>query len=171
MQSQTKTLIKITTSEITLFLSLLIVVTILPQFVRNQFFTGPIVNAVLFIATVTLGTTPAILIGLAPSTVALASGLLPVVLAPMIPFIMISNAILVATFSLLKRNNYVGAAVVACLVKYLFLYISVYWVTHLIVQKPIAVKAAAVMMQWPQLVTALCGAAITFGILKKLNKI
>ena len=55
-------------------------------------------NAVLIIAAVLLSPFEAVLIGLVPSAVALSSGLLPLALAPMVPFIMIGNAILVGVF-------------------------------------------------------------------------
>ena len=72
------------------FASLLAIAVILPLF-HQQWLTGPLVNAILFIAVVLLGSQNAIIMGLLPSTIALAAGLLPAVLAPMVPFIIISN--------------------------------------------------------------------------------
>ena len=88
------------------FVGLMLVASVLPRFVHNQFITGPIINATLFLAAAILGSGPAILIGLVPSVVALSSGLLPVHLAPMVPFIMISNAILILVFNYLKKINF-----------------------------------------------------------------
>ena len=59
----------------------------------QQAISGSIVNAVLFISVVLLGVRGAILIALVPSLIALSVGLLPPILAPMIPFIMTGNAI------------------------------------------------------------------------------
>jgi len=152
------------------FIGLMAVASILPRFIHNQFITGPIINATLFLGAVTLGTGNAMLISLVPSVVALSSGLLPIPLAPMIPFIMISNAILIIVFNYARKINFGAGAILASLTKYVFLYGTSYLVAHMILQKTIAAKAAATMMTWPQLVTALVGALIAFGLLKVLKK-
>jgi len=166
-----KVLKKIKWREIAWFMGLMAVVSIIPHYVHNQFITGPIVNATLFIAAVILGAGNAILIGLLPSMVALVSGLLPVPLAPMVPFIMISNAILILVFSYTKKVNYWTGVLGGTLFKYAFLYLTSTIVVSLISNHSIAAKAAATMMAWPQLVTALIGAIIAFGILKILKKV
>jgi hypothetical protein len=157
---------KVRARDIAWFVGLLAVVVVVPHYVHNQFITGPIVNAVLFTAAITVGVGNAILIGLFPSVVALVSGLLPAPLAPMIPFIMISNAIMVLTFSYIKRVNYWGGIMSATLFKYAFLYFTSTIVVGLISNHNIAVKAAATMMAWPQIVTAIVGGIIAFGVLK-----
>ncbi len=151
------------------FTSLMLVALILPRFIHNQFITGPIVNATLFIGAITLGSGSSMLIGLAPSVVALSSGLLPIALAPIVPFIMISNAILVFVFSYLQKTNYWFGVILSSLIKYIFLYGSSLIITQLITQKIVAIKAAATMMAWPQLVTALLGGIIAFGVIKILK--
>lgn len=153
------------------FSALMVVSLIIPHYIHNQFITGPIVNASLFLAAFMLGSGGAILIGLVPSVVALSSGLLPVVLAPVVPFIMIGNAILIVVFNNLRKFNTVFASIIAAIAKYLFLYLSVYWISNLITQKSAALKAASMMMQWPQLLTALMGAAIALILLKIFRKI
>jgi hypothetical protein len=153
------------------FVGLMLVASILPRFIHNQFITGPIINATLFLAAGTMGIGPAILIGLVPSVVALSSGLLPAPLAPMVPFIMISNTILIVVFAYVKKINFGAGAVVASFTKYAFLYFTVTFVVRMISNHSIAAKAAATMMAWPQLVTALAGAVIAFGILKAVQKV
>lgn len=165
-----KTLIKIKWASIVWFVGLMAVVAVLPHYIHNQFITGSVVNAVLFVAAVVLGTGNAILIGLVPSAVALTSGLLPAPLAPMIPFIMISNAILIVVFSYLRKVNFWGSILGATLFKYAFLYLTSVIVIGLISNQNIAAKAAATMMAWPQIVTALAGGIIAFGILKIWGK-
>ncbi|MEK7172534.1 MAG: ECF transporter S component [Patescibacteria group bacterium] len=127
--------------------------------------TGPIVNACLFIATALLGVQAGIMLGLLPSLVALSVGTLPTPLAPMVPFIMTSNAIMVVAFSFFKQKNFSVGVVWASLLKFLFLFSTSYIVLHLIAQKPIAQKAAT-MMSWPQLTTALLGGLLAFAFLK-----
>ena len=90
--NSTKTF-NVTKTDITVFLILLVVATLAP-YTRNQYISGTIVNCTLLIATATLGIRAGLLICIIPSTIALATGLLPPVLAPMIPFIILGNAAL-----------------------------------------------------------------------------
>lgn len=112
---------KVNWQTITWFVGLMAVASILPRFIHNQFITGPIINATLFLGAVTLGTGNAILVGLVPSVVALSSGLLPMPLAPMVPFIMISNAVLIIVFNWMRKIHFGAGAIAASLVKYAFL--------------------------------------------------
>ena len=150
------------------FTALLSVSIIAPLF-HFQPITGPIVNACLFIATAILGVQAGIMLGLLPSLVALSVGTLPTPLAPMVPFIMASNAILVVVFAWcqtsVRHMSDTVAVVIASVLKFLFLFSTSYIVIHLISQKPIAQKAAT-MMSWPQLTTALLGGLLAFAILK-----
>jgi hypothetical protein len=143
---------------------------VLPRFIHQQFITGPIVNATLFLGAYYLGSGGAVLVGLVPSVVALSSGLLPMPLAPMVPFIMISNSILITVFNWARKINFGAGAIVASLAKYLFLYLTATFVILKIMPVTLASKAALTMMAWPQLVTALAGAVIAFGIIKLVNK-
>ena len=160
---------KINWQSIAWFVGLMLIASILPRFVHNQFITGPIINATLFLGAAILGTGNAILIGLVPSVVALSSGLLPIPLAPMVPFIMISNALLIIVFNLTRKIHFGSAAIVASLAKYLFLYITATFIIKTILPNNFAIKAMATMMAWPQLVTALIGSVIAFGVLKIIN--
>lgn len=169
------TLAKVDWKSITWFVGLMAIATVLPTFIHNQFVTGPIVNATLFLAAYYLGNGNAILIALVPSVAALSSGLLPLPLAPMVPFIMISNSILIVTFNWLRKifppaGGFGSAAIVSSLAKYLFLYLTATLIISKIMPQTLAGKAALVMMAWPQLVTALAGALIAFGIIKIIKK-
>ena len=149
------------------FITLVGVPSLAPLFL-NQLVTGPTVNAVLFIAAVILGGEKAILIGLIPSSFALAVGLLPVVLAPMIPFIMIGNAILVLVFSYLWRKNYWLAIFSASFLKFIFLASSSSLVMDLVLKKELASKVSLIM-SWPQFLTAIAGGFIAYIFLKGLK--
>ncbi len=153
-----------------IFASLLMLAVGVPAFSHSQWITGPIVNATLFTSTFLLGPVAGILIALLPSLVALTSGLLPLPLAPMVPFIMVGNVLLVLLFHYLKSSNFVFKVVPASIVKFLFLW----QVTEQIMTRmlPDAVIAnLSVMMTWPQLVTALIGGLITFALLKTLKRL
>lgn len=141
------------------FIILIGIATAAPLF-HSQPITGSIVNATLFIAVVLLGVESAILVGLIPSLIALSTGLLPIVLAPMIPFIMAGNAILILAFNYLRNKNYWLAIVSASFIKFLFLFS---------VSREIS-STIAVMMSWPQLLTALTGGLIAYLFLKSIKK-
>jgi len=169
LQTKTLSLNKNIALSIIKFAVLLAIAVVTPALIHNQPITGPIVNAVLFLGVVLLGAQNAILLGLMPSVVALSFGLLPAPLAPMIPFIMLSNVILVITFSYLRKKNFWLGAIAASLIKFAFLYATSFAVINLITQKPLAQKAAQ-MMSYPQLLTALAGALLAYIILKTFKK-
>ena len=131
----------------------------------NQFVTGPIVNATLLIAVGMLGMRDGLLVGLIPSSIALATGLLPPMLAPMLPFIIVGNAILVVTFGYLKGKNFWLGVVSGSVLKFAFLFGTSSIVINLLINQQLATKVA-VMMSWPQLVTALAGGMIAYGFLR-----
>jgi len=164
------------TKSIAQFLILASVAIFLPFFFHLQWISGPIVNAVLIIALFVVGIRGALVLALIPSLMALVGGLLPVILAPVIPFIMVSNVILILTiefiYKLIKKetSGYWIALVIAATLKYLFLYSSVSIITKLVLKNDIAIKVAT-MMSWPQFVTALFGGILAWLILKKFKSI
>lgn len=155
----------------TAIFSLLIGIAILvPAFLHSQAATGPIVNAVLFLATALFAPEIAILVGLLPSLVALSSGLLPAPLAPMVPFIMISNTVLILSFYYLKKKNFWLGIVGASVLKFLFLFGTSTLVINLLLKKELA-KQVSLMMNWPQFLTALAGGVIAYLFLRAIKKI
>jgi hypothetical protein len=79
---------------------------------------------------------------------------------------MLSNAILVLTFSFLKEKNYWLAIGVSSFLKFIFLFSSSSLVINLLLKKELA-QSVASMMSWPQLVTALLGGGLAWIILRK----
>jgi len=156
------------TNELVRFGMILGISAIVPLF-HNQLATGPIVNAVLFISAVILGLEKTLFICLIPSVIAMSVGLLPPVLAPMVPFIMISNVLMVFVFFYTKKINYWIAMISASFAKFIFLYISSFAVVNLVVKKELA-TAIINMMSWPQLFTALAGGVLAFFFLKFIGK-
>ncbi len=151
------------------FVSLLTVATLAPFFLQ-QAVVGPMVNAALFISVVLLGARNAVLIGILPSLVALSTGLLPPVLAPMIPFIMTGNILLVMVFSSLRKKNYWLGIITASFVKFVFLFGASSIVIDLLLNKSVAPKVAMIM-SYPQLFTALSGGLIAFLFLRSIKKV
>jgi hypothetical protein len=125
---------------------------------HNQWITGTIVNAILFLAVWRVGLLNAAMIAALPSSIALLRGLLPAPMAIMVPYIIISNLAMIFVFYAIKKYPLAGI-ISASLAKFLFLFA----ITSFFI------KLAApllVMMQWPQLVTALAGGLIAVGIIK-----
>jgi len=130
-----------------------------------QLVTGPLVNMVLFLATFLEGIGSGVVIGFFTPWVAFSRGILPS--PPMIPFIMIGNALLVVIFGIFRTKpgvtREIAGIVVSALAKYLFLSQSV----NFLVEIPGPVAKA---MQVPQLVTALLGGALAFVLEKLLRR-
>ncbi len=145
------------------FATLISIATIAPIF-HQQIITGSIVNATLFISVILFGMRGAILIGLIPSVIALSIGLLPTVLAPMIPFVMLSNALLILVFASLRARNFWLGIICASFIKFIFLFFASSMIVNLFVEKEIIGKVA-IMMSWPQLLTALIGGIIAYLVL------
>ena len=152
--------------ESVLILGLLICIAVAaPLLFRQQFITGTIVNASLILGVCLLGSRDGLLIGLIPSSFALATGLLPAALAPLIPFIIVGNAILVLTFAYFSKFNFWAGVIIGSVLKFAFLYAISFVVIGLLINKQVATVVAQ-MMSWPQLITALCGGIVAFGIIR-----
>jgi len=135
-----------------------------------QSVTGIMVNALLFIGTVVLGVRGAMLIAIVPSIVSLSIGFLPMVLAPMVPFIIAGNIILILSFNWICRKSFWYGIITASIAKSAFLYGTSFLVTSLILKSEIANKAASIM-GYPQLLTALAGGVVAFLFLKMIKRI
>lgn len=166
MQIKTLTLSKISIAQF----GVLLAIVLLAPLLRSQLITGSIVNAVLFLATATLGWPVAMAIGALPSLIAAMAGTLPSPLIPMIPFIITGNAILIAVFFLLKNKNYFLGAVSASLLKFLFLYATSAALFQFLLPQKLAPQMA-LMMSWPQLYTAILGAVVAYLLLKMLKSL
>ena len=88
---------KVNTQNLAKFIILAGVALFLPFLIHLQWITGPIINALLILILFLVGIRSALVVALIPSLMALAGGLLPAVLAPAVPFIMISNVIYILT--------------------------------------------------------------------------
>ena len=123
--------------------------------------TGPVVNAVLFVAAWTVGPLFGAAIGLLTPAVALWRGILAPALAPLVPFIGVANAVLVLLAFSLRRVHVAAAIVVAAVVKWAILSTAV----RALVTVP---PPVALAMQWPQLFTALVGGLVAWVVWRAL---
>jgi hypothetical protein len=153
-----------------LTLALLIgLATAAPLLFRQQLVTGTLVNATLILGTVLLGVRYALLIGLVPGSMALAVGLLSPAMIPMLPFIIVGNFVLVLTFAYFQKNSFWPGLLLGSVLKFVLLYVASSLVMGALLEHPLA-PVLAQMMSWPQLVTALAGGILAFGILKVWRK-
>ena len=123
--------------------------------------TGPLINTVLYLAALLVGSWGGIIIGVCTPVIAFMRGILPAPLGPMIPFIALGNGVLVVVFSLLKGKNKIFGIIIASLAKYLILFTAV----SFIVDVP---DKIAQIMSLPQLFTALSGGVIAMLAYKAL---
>ncbi len=171
-----KTMEGVDTRAIATFLGFAGLATIMPFYIHLQWLTGPLVNAILIIVLFLVGIRSALVLCLIPSLMALSGGLLPAVLAPVVPFIMISNTLLVLTVDWLYLNmkdnsrGYWYGVFLGSALKYAFLYFSVSYIGRLLLKQELTIKVAQ-MMSWPQFATALAGGAIAWVVLKWLKRI
>ena len=169
-----KTFEQVNVNSIARFAGLASIAVFLPYLVPVQIITGPIVNAVLILTLLMFGTRHAVIVATIPSLMALSGGLLPVVLAPIVPFIMLGNMILILCVDWCYNNfkdkvkGYWVGVIVGAGLKFSFLFLSVNIISGLLIQQELAVKVAQ-MMSWSQLYTAVIGGAIAWGVWRKLK--
>jgi len=143
---------------------LLALTMIFQSFRAPQLITGTLVNGMLLISAGYVGMWSGVIIGLFTPVLAFLFGIMK--FPPMIPFIMIGNALYVLVFSGM-RNKPIGM-VLGSLVKFLWLSASVYYMLPLFGVK--APAALVEMFTFPQLATAVMGgvlALLVLGLLKK----
>lgn len=168
-------LAEVNTKTLTGFLALAGAAIILPFFIHVQLLTGPIINAIFVLALFLVGIRSALIICLIPSLMALSGGLLPAILAPVTPFIMIGNAIFILTIDWFYNNaknsnsGYWLGIILGAALKFAFLFLSVSFITRLLIKQELAVKVAQ-MMSWPQFATAVMGGIIAWVALKWLKR-
>jgi len=143
--------------------ALLLALILFAPLVGNQFVTGTIVNASLLMSVVLFGLPGAIVLCFIPSIISLLTGLLPFVIAPMIPFIIMGNILLVLIFDLLRKKNFFLGLVPAALLKFSFLFLTSNYLIHFFVKETVA-SNIAIMMSWPQLITALLGGVVAYSL-------
>jgi hypothetical protein len=128
----------------------------------NQWITGTLVNACLFLSAWNLPAGNGIMIAALPSGIALTRGLLPAALAPMIPFVIAGN-ILLLLFARFTKKTFFLSILSAGFAKAVLLSSASLLLTT-------SVKPLLMMMQWPQLITALAGGFLAWTIMKIIKK-
>lgn len=125
---------------------------------------GPMVNFVLVFSAMLVGASSGIIIGALTPLIAFMFGIMP--LFPVVPFIMVGNALLVAVFSYIQSKKIpysdILAVIVGAFTKFAFLAFSIrYLVNFFVPQVPPPMIQA---MTLPQLYTALIGGGLAVTI-------
>lgn len=176
MNTKEKVLTRINVKTLSQFIVLASLVMFVPFFIHLQWLTGPMVNAVLIITLFVVGVRSALVLCMVPSMMALAGGLIPAIIAPAIPFIMLSNAILVLTVDYFYnniQNNIKGFSIgvlTGAFLKFGFLFLSINIVADLLIKQELATKIAQ-LFSFTQFLTAVSGGAIAWLVLKYIKRI
>lgn len=170
-QSQTN---QSSTTQAPLYFALLLAIGIVPLFIHSQPVTGVFVNFILIFTCLKLGIRSALPLAFVPSIAAVSSGLFPLALAPMIPFIMLGNILLILVIHLFQRHEsllhykFFVALTLAALAKFALLYST----SHFLAQSFLPqmwLDKVMVMMSWPQFATAMVGGLFAFLVMKGLS--
>ncbi len=161
---------KVKTNSLATWVSILGIALVAPLFPLQQV-TGPIINALLFIAVVMLGLKQSLPICFIPSVMALLAGLLLPVMIPIVPFIMLSNVVLVVSFSYFYQKNFWLGIAIASAVKFIFIWSTTSAIANLFIKTPAIVNKVAQLMSWPQLFSALLGGLLAYAFLKFIKRI
>lgn len=167
----TKTFIAIDSKSLFWTASLLVLSVISPAILahtpQNQWITGTIVNLILFVAAFKIAPVNGLLVAALPSSIALTRGLLPAPMATIIPFIILSNFALIAVFQIFIKfqpKQLITGVILASMAKFALLLSITLLFAEILNSKLI------VMLQWPQLATALAGGLLFVGGLKVVKK-
>ncbi len=153
----------ITRTGILLALALVIQLMRLPQLV-----TGTAVNAVLLISLSTIGVLEASAIGCITPIVAFLVGIIQPPMAPVVPFIVMSNLVLIWIVYGLRRKNIYIQIILASVGKFLFLVVAVRLILTQFLPAPVWEKVA-VAFGVTQLFTALAGGFLAILVTKLLH--
>jgi hypothetical protein len=154
----------------TQLLSMVVLAVLFPLFPLQQI-TGPLVNALLFIAVVILGVRNALLICFLPSIMSVSVGILPLVMLPVVPVIIIGNILLVLLFNYFNKKNFWLGVVIASFVKFIFIYSLATLLATEFIKSPMFAKVVGLSMGYLQLVSALAGGIIAWVFLKFIKRI
>ena len=157
--------------------AMLLALAIVFQFIKIQLITGIGVNVALALCALECGWTWAAGIGLLTPIFALILGVHPAVLIPVLPVIMLGNAVFAASVGLIGHNREgkgldmkrtLGIITIPVLLKFLVIYFGVaIAISAFGVMLPAPIRAAVGLLQIP---TAFSGTLITVVVEKALMK-
>lgn len=172
--------INLTRLAILLALTLIIQLLGLPQPL-----TGPMINMILFLTVILLNLKAGIVLGIITPLVALWRGQLPAILAPMVPFIILGNVLLIVVFvgcmryfrikleqeiTLIDLVKEAAAIFFSSVVKAIFLYSTARFFVPILFGAELPAPVLF-MMATPQFITALIGGFFALAVIKFLRRV
>ncbi len=146
--------------------ALILALAIVVQSIRlPQYFTGPLVNTLLFLASALVSPISGVIVGLFTPLLAFSMGIMP--LAPAVPVIMLGNSSLALIFGLLRQKPILGV-IFAAVGKYAVMALSVFYLFPMLLHITFPQKLLATLTT-PQLFTALGGGLIALIVLRALG--
>ncbi len=130
-----------------------------------QAITGPAINAILYVTSMSVGPLGGVIVGLITPWVALMTGIMK--LAPAVPVIMAGNASLALVSGYLGRWNKYAGLVVAAVVKWAVMTLGIKYLLSAGTKIPPAAYASLTVTQ---LFTALGGAVVAAVVLQALAR-
>lgn len=157
------------------FLTAAAIAMFLPFLIHIQWITGVIVNALLIIVFFISGIRSSYVLSIAPSLAALTSGLLPVFLAPVIPFIMIGNILFVTVIHKTYGHStgmpgYWIGVLLGALLKAIVIFLPSMLMLKVFLSRSFTIKVVQ-MLSINQFATALAGGLLAWVFLKWLKRI
>lgn len=133
---------------------------------------GAMVNLVLYVAVVSVGPISAVAISFITPLVAFLTGKL--LLAVLIPFVGLGNAVMVLSYWLVRRNgrealDYFGLGLSAVLKFGIMQFMVSVIVPHLPGIKPPMIKSLSLTWSYPQFIAAAAGAVLSVFVVKALS--
>ena len=169
---ETKTIALQKTTVQTIEYSLLALSFFIPLFISGpQLLTGVVVNMFLFLITMRSYSTKSLLMIALPSVGALLNGLIFGTFTPyllyFLPFIWMSNYVLVQSFRFISlKKPFLMSLIGSSVMKSLFLFVIAYIFTSTKIVPQIFLQAMGIF----QLITALLGGGIAFGVNKIISQ-
>jgi len=138
----------------------------------NNFIVGPVVNAVLILATATAGVWSGSAISVIAPLVSAFTNKAPI--APLVlgfsPFIVVGNLIIVMAFYFIGKKSKLAGVGVGAVLKFGFLYAAISVFTSMVEMKPQFAATLTNLFSWPQLITGVIGGTLALTILKLAGK-
>ncbi len=137
-------------------------------FLGTQAVTGPIVNAILFLAVIFLGYQTALWFSIFPSLAAIFVGILPLPMIFFVPFIITGNIIMVSVFNYFK-NSFWSGVFLSAIAKFVFLSLSAHLLSKFFLSGQMALRITT-LFGYHQLATAIVGGLIAYTIITIVSK-
>ena len=141
--------------------------------------TGPLVNMMLILTALVLDPLAGVILGTITPLVAGFRGQLPAILLPMVPAIIIANALFVLTFSTVQKSlkhvipvmiSTLLALLIAATIKFLLLYAAASWIIPILFGKSFP-EAILTMMTFPQFLSAFIGGIFALGSYQTIKRL